>query len=90
MSTGFSSAIRTTIKDAMLIFETYTATLASKGEAIDAVMRKADTCLRGLRQRLAKIDNVLPGLSDGKVDELFEKVKSIRELAETFNKNPGA
>jgi phospholipid/cholesterol/gamma-HCH transport system substrate-binding protein len=31
----------------------------------------------------------VPSLVDGKADELFEKVKSIRELAESFNKRSG-
>ena len=28
----------------------------------------------------------MPGLADGKADELLEKVQTIRELAESFNK----
>ena len=39
---------------------------------------------------MAKIGDVVPSLVDGKADELFEKVKSIRELAESFNKRSGA
>jgi len=39
---------------------------------------------------MTRIDDVVPGLADGKPDELFEKVKSIRELAESFNKKSGA
>jgi len=35
---------------------------------------------------VTKIDNGIPGLAPGKADELFEKVKSIREFAETFDK----
>ena len=33
-----------------------------------------------------KITNVLPGFTDGKADELFEKMKSLRELADTYKK----
>ena len=33
-----------------------------------------------------KITNVLPGFADGKADELFDKMKSLRELAETYKK----
>ncbi|HSP44743.1 MAG TPA: hypothetical protein VLO30_01995, partial [Chthoniobacterales bacterium] len=43
-----------------------------------------------LDSAMSKIDGIVPGLADGKVDELFEKVKSIRELAESFNKKSGA
>jgi phospholipid/cholesterol/gamma-HCH transport system substrate-binding protein len=39
---------------------------------------------------VAKIDGVVPGLADGKPNELLEKVKSIRELAESFDKRSGA
>jgi phospholipid/cholesterol/gamma-HCH transport system substrate-binding protein len=74
------------LKDALLNFETYTASLASKGEAIDSVIRKADNAFAGFDSAMTKVDNIMPGLADGKVDELFEKVKSIREFAETFNK----
>ena len=53
-------------------------------------MRKADNAF------IASIDNAddqdrrcHPGLANGKADELFEKVKSIRELAESFDKKSG-
>jgi phospholipid/cholesterol/gamma-HCH transport system substrate-binding protein len=81
---------QTVVKDAMLSFETYTATLASSGEAIDSIMRKATGAFDGVDSTLAKIDDVLPGFSNGTDGELFQKVKSIRELAETFNKHSGA
>jgi phospholipid/cholesterol/gamma-HCH transport system substrate-binding protein len=78
------------LKDALLNFETYTASLASKGDAIDSVIRKADGAFESFDSAMAKIDNIVPSLADGKADELFEKVKSIRELAESFNKKSGA
>ena len=81
---------QTVLKDAMLSFETYTATLADSGEAIDSVMRKATGAFDGVESALAKVDNVLPGLSNGSDGELFQKVKSIHELAESFNKRSGA
>jgi phospholipid/cholesterol/gamma-HCH transport system substrate-binding protein len=80
---------QTVIKDAMLSFETYTSTLASSDEAIDAIMRKATGAFDGVESALAKVDNVLPGLSRGNDGELFQKVKSIRELADSFNKRSG-
>jgi len=79
-----------TLKNALLNFETYTATLASKGDAIDSIIRKADNAFESFGSAMAKIDNVVPGLADGKADELFQKVRSIRELAESFNKRSGA
>ena len=78
------------LKNALLNFETYTASLASKGDAIDSIIRKADNAFASFDGAMTKIDNVVPSLADGKADELFEKVKSIRELAESFNKRSGA
>jgi phospholipid/cholesterol/gamma-HCH transport system substrate-binding protein len=78
------------LKDALLNFETYTASLASKGEAIDSIMRKTDDAFASIDSAMTKIDNIVPGLANGKADELFEKVKSIRELAESFNRKSGA
>jgi phospholipid/cholesterol/gamma-HCH transport system substrate-binding protein len=74
------------LRDALLSFETYTASLASKGDAIDSIMRKTDSAFATLDSAITKIGNVVPGMTDGKADELFQKVKSIRELAESFNK----
>ena len=78
------------LKNALLNFETYTASLASKGDAIDSIIRKADNAFESFDSAMTKIDNVVPSLADGKADELFQKVKSIRELAESFNKRSGA
>lgn len=81
---------QTTIKDALLSFETYSASLASKGDEIEKAVGKADTAFASFGSAMTKIDNFMPGLADGKVDELFEKVKSIREFAETFDKKSAA
>ncbi|MGB9118187.1 MlaD family protein [Bradyrhizobium sp.] len=75
-----------TIKDGLLSFETYTASLASKGDAIEKAIGKADNAFASFGSAVTKIDNFMPGFADGKTDELFEKVKSIREFAETFDK----
>jgi phospholipid/cholesterol/gamma-HCH transport system substrate-binding protein len=74
------------IRDALLSFETYTASLASKGDAIDSIIGKADAAFAGFDSAMTKIDNVVPSLANGRADELFEKVQSIRELAQSFNK----
>ncbi len=79
-----------TIKDGLLSFETYTASLAGKGDAIEQVLGKANNAFASFDSAVTKIDNVIPGVADGKADELFEKVKSIREFAETFNKKSAA
>jgi phospholipid/cholesterol/gamma-HCH transport system substrate-binding protein len=72
------------IKDALLSFETYTASLKSKGQAIDDVIAKAENGLEGFSNAVDKVDNLVPGLADGKASELFEKVTSIREMADGF------
>jgi len=77
---------QSTIKDTMLNFETYTASLTSKGDAIEGILHATDTALDGFDSAVAKIDGVIPGLAKGKGGELFQKMKSIRELAESFNK----
>jgi phospholipid/cholesterol/gamma-HCH transport system substrate-binding protein len=79
-----------TIKDGLLSFETYTASLASKGDAIENAIAKADNAFASFSGAMTKIDNIVPGIADGKADELFEKVKSIREFAETFDKKSAA
>ena len=77
---------RESIKDAMLSAETYTASLKSKADAIDRILGKADEAVAGLDSGVDKITNVLPGFVDGKADELFEKMRSLRELADTYKK----
>jgi phospholipid/cholesterol/gamma-HCH transport system substrate-binding protein len=74
------------VKDALLNFETYTASLAGNGDAIDGIMRKADDAFASMDSAMTKIDNFVPGLANGKADELLQKVQSLRELAESFNK----
>lgn len=78
------------VKDALMNFETYTASLASRGDAIESIMRKADDAFASIDSAMNKIDNVVPGLANGKADQLLEKVKTIRELAESFNKKSAA
>jgi len=48
------------MKDALLNFETYTASLASKGDALESIMRKADDAFAGIDSAVSKIDGVVP------------------------------
>jgi phospholipid/cholesterol/gamma-HCH transport system substrate-binding protein len=80
---------QSTIKDGLLSFETYTASLASRGDAIDKAIAKADDAFAGFNTAIARIDNLLPGFADGKADELFEKLRDIREFAQTFDRKSG-
>jgi phospholipid/cholesterol/gamma-HCH transport system substrate-binding protein len=75
---------RQTIKDSLLSFETYTASLKSKGEAVDDILARVDDSFAGFDSTMARINNAIPGFADGKADELFEKLKSLRELADTY------
>ena len=68
----------------MLSFETYTASLKSKGDAIDSILGKVDDAFAGFDNTMTRINNAIPGFADGKTEELFEKLKSLRELADTY------
>jgi phospholipid/cholesterol/gamma-HCH transport system substrate-binding protein len=74
------------IKDGSRAFESYTADLKGKGAEIDAVMAKVDKAFAGFDSAVTKIEGVMPGFAEGKADELFEKVKGLRELAEGMKK----
>jgi len=81
---------RAMLRDALLSFETYTASLASRGDAIDSIMGKADGAFESFDSAMTKIDSVVPGLAPGSAEELYDKVRTIRELADSFNKRSGA
>jgi phospholipid/cholesterol/gamma-HCH transport system substrate-binding protein len=75
------------VKSSLRNLETFTASLARNSERIDDVMLRVDGVM-------AKADNLMVGLNslaggrDG--GELYQTVKSIRELAEDFDKRSGA
>ena len=73
-----------TLKDSLLSFEAYTASLETKADAIDSAIGKADGALTSFDNAIAKIDGLAPGLADGKASELFDRLKSIRETADEF------
>jgi phospholipid/cholesterol/gamma-HCH transport system substrate-binding protein len=73
-----------TIRDAMLSFETYTASLESKAEATDTVIGTAEKALAGFDGAVTRVDGLTPGLADGKAVELFERLKSIHEMADAL------
>ena len=74
------------IRDGSRAFESYTADLKDKGAEIDAVMVKVDKAFAGFDSAVTRIEGVMPGFADGKADELFEKVKGLRELADGMKK----
>jgi phospholipid/cholesterol/gamma-HCH transport system substrate-binding protein len=75
------------VKNSLRNLEAFTSSLARNSEKINDVMLKVDGVI-------AKTDNLMVGLNtlaggkDG--GELFQTVKSIRELAEDFDKRSGA
>src|SRR6202790_4453164 len=74
------------VKNSLHNLETFTSSLARNSEKIDNVMLKVDGVM-------SKADNLMLGLNTlagGKEGgELFQAVKSIRELAEDFDKRSG-
>jgi phospholipid/cholesterol/gamma-HCH transport system substrate-binding protein len=81
------------VKNSLRNVEAFTATLARNSERIDAIMLKIDGVMGKADGVVAKTDNIMLGLDalaggkDG--GELFQAVKSIRELAEDFDKRSG-
>jgi phospholipid/cholesterol/gamma-HCH transport system substrate-binding protein len=75
------------VKNSLHNLETFTSSLARNAEKIDNVMLRVDGVM-------GKADNLMLGLNSlagGKEGgELFQAVKSIRELAEDFDKRSGA
>ena len=75
------------VKNSLRNLETFTASLARNAQKIDDVMLKVDGVI-GKADNLMLGLNTLAGGKDG--GELFLTVKSIRELAEDFDKRSGA
>src|SRR5712672_2490975 len=82
------------VKNSLLNLETFTASLARNADKIDNNMVKVDGVMGKADGVMAKTDNLMLGLNtlaggkDG--GELFQAVKSIRELADDFDKRSGA
>jgi phospholipid/cholesterol/gamma-HCH transport system substrate-binding protein len=82
------------VKNSLLNLETFTASLARNADKIDNIMVKVDGVMGKADGVMAKTDNLMLGLNtlaggkDG--GELFQAVKSIRELADDFDKRSGA
>jgi len=77
---------QTAVKNSLANLETFTQSLARNSEKIDGIMARVDGVM-------GKADNLMVGLNSlaGGKDggELFLTVKSIRELAEDFDKRSG-
>src|SRR6478736_4702213 len=75
------------VKNSLKKLETFTNSLARNSEKIDGVMAKVDGVMHKADSLMLGL-NTLAGGKDG--GELFLTVKSIRELAEDFDKRSGA
>jgi phospholipid/cholesterol/gamma-HCH transport system substrate-binding protein len=76
-------AVRNSLKN----LEVFTSSLSRNSERIDGIMSRVDGVM-GKADNLMLGLNTLAGGKDG--GELFQAVKSIRELAEDFDKRSGA
>jgi phospholipid/cholesterol/gamma-HCH transport system substrate-binding protein len=77
------------LKSTLLNLETFSAALAANGEKIDHVVRRAEAGVGTAELGLAKTDELLTGVGSVDFAELVPSVKSLRELAESFNKKSG-
>jgi phospholipid/cholesterol/gamma-HCH transport system substrate-binding protein len=78
---------RQALKDSLLRLENNTAMLADAGDAVDGIMDKADTSFASFDRVMARIDNAVPDPTKGKSGALYQKVQSIRELADSLKKS---
>ncbi len=82
------------VKGSLQNLETFTTSLARNSEKIDSIMLKVDGVMGKADSVMSKTDNLMLGLNtlaggkDG--GELLQAVKSIKELADDFDKRSGA
>src|SRR6202023_3615762 len=74
-------------KNSLHNLETFTNSLARNSQKIDDVMAKVDGVIGKADSLMLGLDTLAGGKEGG---ELFQTVKSIRELAEDFDKRSGA
>src|SRR6201996_6147592 len=75
------------VKNSLHNLETFTASLARNSEKIDGVMLKVDGVMTKADSLMLGLDTLAGGKEGG---ELYLTVKSIRELADDFDKRSGA
>jgi phospholipid/cholesterol/gamma-HCH transport system substrate-binding protein len=75
------------VKDTLLNFESFTASLSGSGEKITRVINSADASISSVDSALDKTRDFLGGLASDKYGgELLPTVISMRELIESFDK----
>ena len=75
------------VKSSLHNLETFTNSLARNSVRIDAIMERVDGVMGKADSVMIGLDTLAGGREGG---ELFQTVKSIRELAEDFDKRSGA
>jgi phospholipid/cholesterol/gamma-HCH transport system substrate-binding protein len=80
----FITSNEAAVKETLHSIETASETLKSKSETVDAAIDQAEDIFRGFDRFVTRVDNALPGFSGGDPAALLKKVKSIRELADSF------
>jgi phospholipid/cholesterol/gamma-HCH transport system substrate-binding protein len=75
------------VKNSLRNLETFTSSLARNSEKIDDIMAKVDGVMVKTDHLMLGLNTLAGGREGG---ELFQTVKSIRELAEDFDKRSGA
>jgi len=74
------------LKDTLLNFETFSASLAVNGEKIDSLVRRAESGVNAVDLGLAKTDSLLTSVGSVDFGELLPAVQSMHELVQSFNK----
>jgi phospholipid/cholesterol/gamma-HCH transport system substrate-binding protein len=74
------------LKDTLLNFETFSASLATNGEKIDSIVRRAEAGIGAVDLGLAQTDTLLTSAGSVDFGELLPSVQSMRELVQSFNK----
>ena len=78
------------IKDTLLNFETFTASLSSDGEKITSIISTAESGISAVDDAMTKTKDFLGSLASDKYGgELLPTVISMRELIESFDKKSG-
>jgi phospholipid/cholesterol/gamma-HCH transport system substrate-binding protein len=78
------------VKDTLLNFETFTASLSGDGEKISSIIATAENGVNAVDGALTKTKDFLGSLASDKYGgELLPTVISMRELIESFDKKSG-
>jgi phospholipid/cholesterol/gamma-HCH transport system substrate-binding protein len=82
----FITSNEAAVKDTLKSIEAASETLNSKRATIDAAIDQAEDVFKGFDTFVTRIDHAVPGFSDGEPDAALQRVKTIRELADSFRR----